>query len=35
MAPEMIEGKEYGFSVDVWSIGIVLYEIITGTLPFA
>ena len=34
MAPEMISSKAYGLSVDIWSFGIVIYELLTGTLPF-
>ena len=26
MAPEVIRGKGYSFSVDLWSLGICLYE---------
>lgn len=25
MAPEIIEGKEYDRSVDIWSIGVTMY----------
>ncbi|MCH1496636.1 MAG: serine/threonine protein kinase [Rubripirellula sp.] len=33
MAPEVGRG-EYGASVDVYAVGIVLYELITGDVPF-
>jgi len=34
-APEMILGKQYvGPEVDVWSLGVVLYSMITGVFPF-
>jgi serine/threonine protein kinase len=34
MAPEMFEGKSYGRSVDWWSLGIVMYEMLHGTTAF-
>jgi len=34
MAPEVIMGKGYNFSADLWSVGIMLYEFICGNVPF-
>jgi serine/threonine protein kinase len=36
MAPEVVnsKGKGYGISVDYWSLGILIYEMISGTTPF-
>ena len=35
MAPEVILGKTYSHSADLWSLGIVLFELLTGGPPFA
>ena len=34
MAPEIFENEEYDTSVDIWSLGILLYEILHGSSPF-
>ena len=34
MAPEIIDNENYDFSVDIWSLGILLYEMLFGYSPF-
>ncbi|KAG5276776.1 hypothetical protein AALO_G00109610 [Alosa alosa] len=34
IAPEIIEEKPYGHSVDWWALGVLLYEMLSGHAPF-
>jgi len=34
MAPEVISGKGYSTNIDLWSVGICLYEFMCGYVPF-
>ncbi|XP_044013911.1 inhibitor of nuclear factor kappa-B kinase subunit alpha-like [Aphidius gifuensis] len=34
VAPEILLGDEYNFTVDYWSVGILFYELLTGIRPF-
>mmetsp|Transcript_85531 Transcript_85531/g.151389 ORF Transcript_85531/g.151389 Transcript_85531/m.151389 type:complete len:998 (+) Transcript_85531:44-3037(+) len=34
MAPEVIQGKGYGVEVDLWSLGVMIFEFVCGHLPF-
>lgn len=34
MAPEMIKRKPYGRKVDLYSFGLILWELVAGTVPY-
>lgn len=34
LAPELIEGKEPSIASDIYAIGVTMYELLTGKLPF-
>lgn len=33
-APEIYKNEGYTKKVDTWAVGVVCYELLTGTLPF-
>lgn len=34
LPPEMVEGREHGKHVDLWSLGVLCYEFLVGAPPF-
>ena len=34
LAPEIVDRKGHGFAVDWWSVGCIVYEMLTGQPPF-
>lgn len=34
IAPEMLRGEEYDFSVDYWALGVLMFEMMAGRSPF-
>ncbi|XP_062216992.1 serine/threonine-protein kinase ATG1a-like isoform X2 [Phragmites australis] len=35
MAPEIWQGKDYDAKSDLWSVGVILFQLVTGKLPFS
>ncbi|CAH3038016.1 unnamed protein product [Porites lobata] len=34
IAPEILRGEDYGFSVDWWALGVLMFEMLAGRSPF-
>ena len=34
MAPEILSGKPHNKEIDIWSMGVILYNLLTGCFPF-
>lgn len=34
MAPEVVDRQQYGKPGDIWSAGVLLHILLSGTLPF-
>jgi len=34
MAPEIVFEKDYNYSIDIWALGVLLYELLHGHAPF-
>ncbi len=35
MAPEVISEKPYAYEADIWSLGCIVYELVSGVKPYA
>lgn len=34
MAPEIMNGRAYTYKADIWSIGVLIFLMLTGAYPF-
>ena len=34
VSPEMVQGNHYDSKIDIWSIGVLTYELLHGNIPF-
>jgi len=34
MAPEILEGRPYNERADLWSVGVILFQMVAGCVPF-
>lgn len=35
ISPEMLQGADYDQTIDIWCLGVMVYEMITGKVPFS
>ena len=35
MAPEILLGEPHGIQCDIWSMGIIVFRMLSGTFPFS
>ena len=35
LAPEVLKDNDYGLAVDWWGVGVIIYEMLSGRLPFS
>jgi len=34
VSPEMLQKREYSFASDLWALGVIIFQMYTGQLPF-
>ena len=34
MAPQVVQKSQYSYKADIWSIGVILFELLNGQTPF-
>lgn len=34
IAPEVLQRKPYGLKADIWSIGMILFQMVFGVIPY-
>ena len=34
MSPEMIQNRPFDYKIDIWALGILLFELMSGHAPF-